>query len=574
MLRTCPAPAAALAALALSAVHPAGAAAATPGFEAESMSLPSNSGTVFGDSAASGGRALLIWSNATATAGYSTSGVQAISVRAKGDQCAGAPQMKVSVDGKVVLSRPVSATAWTEYGANVALADGAHTVSVAFTNDHTAAGCDRNLRVDRIAFYDSPRFEAEGASLPSSNGTTFSDSTASGGRALLIWSDGHASQDFTTSGVRTITVRAKGDQCAGAPQMKLSVDGTDVLSATVPATSWTDYTASAALADGPHTIGIAFTNDYTGGGCDRNLRVDRVTLSPTATAPLAGVKWYVDPNSNAAKQAAAWRSTRPADASEMDKIAGQPQADWFGDWSGDIGSAVSGRVSTISAAGAMPVLVAYNIPQRDCGGLSAGGTGSPDAYRTWIRGFAGGIGSHRAVVVLEPDALAGMDCLSAADQNTRLALLRDAVSVLVSHPGVLVYLDAGNATWHPASVIASRLQQAGVAQAQGFALNVANMQTTSSILDYGNAVSGMTGGKHFLVDTSRNGLGPTADGQWCNPPGRALGARATTATGDPLADLFFWIKRPGESDGTCNGGPPAGQWWASYALGLAQRAAY
>jgi cellulase/cellobiase CelA1 len=37
---------------------------------------------------------------------------------------------------------------------------------------------------------------------------------------------------------------------------------------------------------------------------------------------------------------------------------------------------------------------------------------------------------------------------------------------------------------------------------------------------------------------------------------------------------YFWIKRPGESDGTCNGGPPAGQWWADYALGLAQRAAY
>ena len=81
------------------------------------------------------------------------------------------------------------------------------------------------------------------------------------------------------------------------------------------------------------------------------------------------------------------------------------------------------------------------------------------------------------------------------------------------------------------------------------------------------------GGKHFVVDTSRNGLGPTPDGQWCNPPGRALGAAPTLETGDPAADAFLWIKRPGESDGACNGGPSAGTWWADYALGLARRAA-
>ena len=34
---------------------------------------------------------------------------------------------------------------------------------------------------------------------------------------------------------------------------------------------------------------------------------------------------------------------------------------------------------------------------------------------------------------------------------------------------------------------------------------------------------------------------------------------------------YLWVKRPGESDGPCNGGPSAGQWWPEYALGLAQR---
>jgi endoglucanase len=258
----------------------------------------------------------------------------------------------------------------------------------------------------------------------------------------------------------------------------------------------------------------------------------------------------------------------------MDKIASQPQADWFGDWSGDVRSAVSNRVSTITSAGALPVLVAYNIPVRDCHGYSGGGASSASAYRDWIRNFAAGIGTRRAIVVLEPDALAGMDCLSAADQSTRLSLLSDAVSVLAGYSGVKTYIDAGHSRWQSASVIAGRLQSAGVARASGFTLNVSNYLSTSEERGYGDQVSALVGGKHFLVDTSRNGLGPSPDGQWCNPPGRALGDRPTTATGDPLADAWFWIKAPGESDGTCNGGPAAGQWWADYALGLAQRAAY
>jgi endoglucanase len=112
-----------------------------------------------------------------------------------------------------------------------------------------------------------------------------------------------------------------------------------------------------------------------------------------------------------------------------------------------------------------------------------------------------------------------------------------------------------------------------VSGAQGITVRaVSNYQTTSDERTYGDALSAAVGGKHFVVDTSRNGLG--SNGEWCNASGRALGDRPTASTGDPLADAYFWIKRPGESDGTCNGGPPAGQWWAEDALGLAQRAAY
>ena len=546
--------------------------AATHGLEAEAMSLPASAGMVFPDSSASSGRALLIWSDGKASGTVTTVSAQSISVRARGDQCEGAPHMVVSVDGSPVLSVDVTSSGWAGYSANRVLSDGAHTITIAFTNDHLGGGCDRNLRVDRVGFSPTAGFETEGMSLPASSGTVFSDSGASGGAALLIWSDASASETFATKDVRNVSVRARGDQCAGAPQLAVAIDGVTVLSQAVTSTSWATYSANAAVPDGTHTFTVAFTNDHLDDGCDRNLRVDDVTLSATASAPLAAARWYVDPSSDARLQADAWRLTRPADAAVMDKIAAEPQADWFGDWRGHVRQAVDARVSTIAAAGALPVLVAYDIPLRDCASYSGGGAASPDAYRSWIRAFAAGIGARRAVVVLEPDALAGLDCLSPSEQLTRLALLHDAVSVLASHPGVYVYLDAGHSDWHSASEIATRLILAGVDEAQGFALNVSNFLGTEAETSYGDAVSALTGGKHFVVDTSRNGLGPSPNGQWCNPPGRALGDRPTAATGDPAADAFLWIKHPGESDGTCNGGPGAGRWWPNYALGLGQRA--
>ena len=294
---------------------------------------------------------------------------------------------------------------------------------------------------------------------------------------------------------------------------------------------------------------------------------------PVSGNPIAGATFWINPYSNAKTTADSWRDTRPADAAQMDKIANGSQAQWFGGWSGDIYTAVSSAANTITAAGAIPVFVAYNIPQRDCGGLSGGGGASADAYRTWISAFASALTGRKAVIILEPDALTQMDCLSATDQSTRVSLIQYAVSVLkAASANVIVYLDGGHSAWKSASDQAARLTRANVAGADGFALNVSNFQYTANSISYGKAISSLIGGKHFVIDTSRNGLGPTADNQWCNPAGRALGASSTTSTADPLVDAYLWIKAPGESDGACNGAPAAGAWWADYALGLAQRA--
>lgn len=140
--------------------------------------------------------------------------------------------------------------------------------------------------------------------------------------------------------------------------------------------------------------------------------------------------------------------------------------------------------------------------------------------------------------------------------------------------GAAVYVDAGHSNWVGASEMAGRLKEADISSANGFSLNVSNFERTGDSVRYGKALSSRTGGKHFVVDTARNGRGRAPNSEWCNPSGRALGPKPRAVTKDPVLDAYLWVKPPGESDGTCNGGPSAGEWWAGYALGLAKRAAY
>src|ERR1051325_8025567 len=221
------------------------------------------------------------------------------------------------------------------------------------------------------------------------------------------------------------------------------------------------------------------------------------TVSRAFINLFSGAKLFVDPASSAKRQADAWRKTRPADAALMDKIAAEPLTQWMGGWNVDIGRDVSNAVSRITGANALPIFVAYNIPNRDCGQYSAGGAGGAEAYKRWIRSFANGVGNRKAVVILEPDALAGMSCLSAAQQQERMDLIHDAVRVLKAK-GAAVYSDAGHASGVNPAAMANRLNRAGIAEADGFSLNIKTFLGTSVNVAYGMEVSKRVGGKHFI----------------------------------------------------------------------------
>lgn len=312
---------------------------------------------------------------------------------------------------------------------------------------------------------------------------------------------------------------------------------------------------------------------FLAAGCSLGGGDDKDDGAEAARRARDANPFWVNPDSRAARQAAAYvKAGRKADAERIRRIAEQPTGEWIGPDNPE--QEVRGLTEAADRAGRTALLVLYNIPHRDCGQYSQGGAADGAGYRAWVDGVARGIGDRAATVILEPDAVLHLvdGCTPEEFRDERYELLKGAIERLTSLKNTKVYLDAGNAGWGDPDQILESLRRAGVDRADGFAVNVSNFYSTQDSIAYGKRLSRKIGNKHFVVDTSRNGNGPYEDGdpdeRWCNPPGRALGETPTTRTADPLVDAYLWVKRPGESDGTCKGGPKAGNWWAEYALEL------
>jgi endoglucanase len=305
------------------------------------------------------------------------------------------------------------------------------------------------------------------------------------------------------------------------------------------------------------------------------------TANAAVGNPFAGARFYVlrpgDIGADAADQARAWARSRPGNAALLRKIAGQPWAEWYGGWLPDPGTLFRQRVRRRYAPTYTTALIAIHaLPDRACSGAYT--SGGPRAYRAFVGNLANAIGSYPTIVVVEPDGVPDTPC-GGRFEHERLVLIRYATRTLSALPHTGVYIDAGRSDWTGARTIIPRLRQAGVQYARGFALDVTGYDTTAAELRFGDKLGRALGGKHFIINTSRNGNGPlsfrrasSTNELWCNTPGRALGNRPTSHTGNPLADAFAWVLHPGYSDGHCQGGPTVGRWWLSYALALARRA--
>ncbi len=315
---------------------------------------------------------------------------------------------------------------------------------------------------------------------------------------------------------------------------------------------------------------------------------------------VPGTRFFVPPPSAGAPQQILrlLASGDRKDAALITEMEATPRAVWFTSGTpAQVQRQVRQTVAEAALERAVPVLVAYDIPGRDCAQYSAGGALSQADYQAWISGFAQGVGNSHAVVILEPDALGnlpsncGLPASSYPFTDTeRYAELQYAVDALERDPGVSVYLDGTHSAWQSVGTITQRLLAAHVQQAQGFYLNVSNYQPTAELLDYGTWISdciamvtdssnadynnpaacasqyypatqsdfstwdlttqwyaqnmGSSVAKtRFVVDTSRNGRGPDSMQQYASAPyDQPASVISTLAAGN-------WCNPPGSGLG-------------------------
>ncbi|MEU6861023.1 glycoside hydrolase family 6 protein [Glycomyces sp. NPDC046736] len=293
-------------------------------------------------------------------------------------------------------------------------------------------------------------------------------------------------------------------------------------------------------------------------------------LSPGAGAQDAAQSQALWTNPDT--QAARWVSLNPGDSRAAvidERIAQTPAGNWFTQHNP---STIQGQVAEVVAAAAAdnaaPILVVYNIPNRDCGGHSGGGAPSHQAYREWVDAFAAGL-SGPAYIVLEPDTLPHNCSNETERQEINQSLTHAVQAIKNADSQAKVYIDIGHSAWLAPATAAQRLQDAGVQYADGFALNTSNYRTSEESAGYAQQIQGIIGSdKRAVIDTSRNGNGPLGS-EWCDPEGRAIGNYPTTSTGNSAVDAYLWVKLPGEADG-CAGS--AGQFIADLAYQLATAA--
>ncbi|MEM9459736.1 MAG: glycoside hydrolase family 6 protein [Myxococcota bacterium] len=262
------------------------------------------------------------------------------------------------------------------------------------------------------------------------------------------------------------------------------------------------------------------------------------------------------------------------------------------------------------AAGGGPmtvVLVVYDLPNRDCAAAASNGELLGDEgmqrYRTeFIDRIASEIEADpqyqklRVVTVLEPDSLPNIvtnlglpSCVEAEPYY------REGISYAISRfsqiDNVYTYLDIAHSGWlgweHPESaalIYQDVIDSAQPSRVSGFVTNVSNYSTLEESFDpedqahddliqeyyewnrivdeqrYVARLSSLFPTMGFVIDTGRNGWDPgtipleqrTHRGSWCNVGDAGIGERpqAEPQPGADYLHAYFWVKPPGESDGT------------------------
>lgn len=248
--------------------------------------------------------------------------------------------------------------------------------------------------------------------------------------------------------------------------------------------------------------------------------------------------------------------------SSSSKFFNQPTASWLIGQDYDktkIQKAINSPNDTI------PVFVVYFIPTNPSKVfLNKNYSYKLHQYLNQNLEYAKLIGSKKSIIILEPDTLSlSSDSPKLLEINK--LVLKELVNIYrINSPNSKIYIDAGHSNWHDPYYMATLLKNAGIEEADGFSSNVSNFQPTQNELKYCKKLSKLLHGKHYVIDTSRNGSEkltsrPNA-ATWIDPIGAKTGIEPTFNTGIEGLDAFLWIKPPGESDGSIG---QAGTWNSS-----------
>jgi endoglucanase len=259
--------------------------------------------------------------------------------------------------------------------------------------------------------------------------------------------------------------------------------------------------ASAALAAGSAAAGAAASaSTSTSSISAASVAVHASAATATVQRAFgADTRFFVPaPSSGAPQQILQLlKSHDLKDAALIAEMEAFPRAVWFTSGTpAQVAQQVRQTMAEAALQRAVPVLVAYDIPGRDCAQYSAGGALNQADYQAWIDGFAQGIGNGKAVVILEPDALGNLPSNCGLSSSVypftdaeRIAEIQYAVSALEADPGANVYLDGTHSAWQSVGTMTQRLLEADVQNAQGFFLNVSNYQPKAELIDYGTWIS-------------------------------------------------------------------------------------
>jgi endoglucanase len=272
----------------------------------------------------------------------------------------------------------------------------------------------------------------------------------------------------------------------------------------------------------------------------------------------------------------------------LEKIADQPEAQRFSLYSaGGKPGAIFAQVQKIfchnitADPGSIPIITTYFLYQAGYCETSSEIIAHRPTFERQVNEMVAGIERRPAVMLLELDAIGSSSCMA---RNGALAEweadIRYEINAVAALPHTVVYIEGGYSDGASPGYTARALNAVGVQSIRGFFTNDTHMAWTANEIRWGDTVSRLTGGTHFIINTADNGHGPLLNPHpgkqgiedLCNPPGRGAGIPTTTDTGSAAIDAFMWVHVPGTSSGRCHGGTPAGTFWLARALTEARNA--